>query len=174
MEEGDGSISYSRQRRRVTRRRGAEDGGYSRGGVLYTSAIHILQYGRGVAGRLGVAYRRHADVRRSANDWSIVTRRFSSTFSPFPSAVLRLSPSRERDLHECAWSVCRSNRRATPTSDPVTTLRVPNPWNPGRPILSLFFLAAGSFKGGSFYSRLRDGKNGGQRAQARKRSGNVF
>lgn len=60
-------------------------GGGSRGGVLYTSAIHILQYGRGVAGRLGVAYRRHADVRRSANDWSIATRRFSprKLFVPF-------------------------------------------------------------------------------------------
>lgn len=70
-------------------------GSCSRGGVLYTSAIHILQYGRGVAGRLGVAYRRHADVRRSANDWSIVTRRFfpRELFVPFsllwPARLIR-------------------------------------------------------------------------------------
>jgi len=71
----------------VGERKGCErrSGSCSQGGVLYTSAIHILQYGRGVADRLGVAYRRHVDVRRSANDWSIATRRFSprELFVPF-------------------------------------------------------------------------------------------
>jgi len=76
---------YLAKQRWSTQGMRAAVGGCSQGGVLYTSAIHILQYGRGVAGRLGVAYRRHADVRRSANDWSIATRRFSprELFAPF-------------------------------------------------------------------------------------------
>lgn len=128
---------------------------YGRGGVLYTSAIHILQYGRGVAGRLGVAYRRHADVRRSANDWSIVTRRFSLAFSPFPSVSLS-SPSRKRDLHApraCARSYADPPRSSRPHQQPRIIPPRVNPSKLGRPIAPLL-LRRRVFKGGSFYIRM--------------------
>ena len=64
----------------------------------------------GVAGRLGVAYRRHADVRRSANDWSIVTRRFSLRLSlPFASLSLLLVP-RTWFTRACQWSYADPTR----------------------------------------------------------------
>lgn len=102
-------------------------GGCSRGagGVLYTSAIHILQYGRGVAGK-GVAYRRHADVRRSANDWSIATRRFSLResssrvpLSPFLPFHPPQPPPALRTHTGANLRVCRSSARITP-SNPAT------------------------------------------------------
>lgn len=87
--------------------------------MLYTSAIHILQYGRGVAGRLGVAYRRHADVRRSANDWSIATRDDSlreRAFRPVFPSVTRSSHIRAQFTYAyaCAGRTYADPRRTTP------------------------------------------------------------
>lgn len=90
----------------------------------------------GVADRLGVAYRRHADVRRSANDWSIATRRSSlrNASRPFfPSASsspLARAQFTRVDVRACVcmcvcvcmcmggWmraSVCRSSNNPTRT-----------------------------------------------------------
>lgn len=141
----------------MTSRDGGREGVSHRlGGELYTSAIHILQYGRGWLAGQGVAYRRHADVRRSANDWSIVTRRFSLRPS-LPSSLGLSSPSRERDLHARAarMQILSSLRTTFPTiRTRVSTLR------PAYPLLFQPIL-----KGGSFYILLRDGGRNGGRAR---------
>lgn len=84
----------------------------------------------GVAGRLEVAYRRHADVRRSADDWSIATRRFSLRKLHVPFSLPRTS----RHSHACNLrfsyervcarphvSVCRSSTNS-PTRPSVSPL----------------------------------------------------
>jgi len=83
----------------------------------------------GVAGRLGVAYRRHADVRRSANDWSIATRRFSARklLAPFPLprpflALARAQFTRTVCVSRARVSVCRSSPN-NPTGSAVSS-----PW----------------------------------------------
>lgn len=75
------------------------------------SIFYNMAGGR-VAGRLGVAYRRHADVRRSANDWSIATRRFSprELFVPFFPSVTRSSHIQAQFMRVVRANACVRER----------------------------------------------------------------
>lgn len=101
----------------------------------------------------GVAYRRHADVRRSANDWSIATRRFSPWKLPAPPPLSLPRPACHAHGRKFTRVVCVCAIVCRSSANPTKCRFHPSTRNPSRcrSLSPFVFAYASILEGGSLY-----------------------